>query len=108
SRGARRSGSRRSRERAAGGPTTRLTLMIFASRALCAGLVLGSLLFHGPLTAAPAPSIDSAFARFWESKNPQEAGKAVQDIVGSGITFDGALARFKRGRPYAASVKRGT
>ena len=70
---------------------------------LCILCVLGA-----AATAAAPPSIDAAFDRFWAAKNPQEAGKAVQDVVGSGVTFADALARFKRGRTYDAAVKRGT
>jgi pimeloyl-ACP methyl ester carboxylesterase len=59
-------------------------------------------------SAAAPPSIDAAFDRFWAAKNPQEAGRAVPDVVGSGATFADALARLKRGRVYSPSVKRGT
>ena len=62
----------------------------------------------GATSPAALPSIDGAFGHFWAAKNPQDASKAVQDIVGSGVTFADALARFKQGRTYDASVKRGT
>ena len=35
---------------------------------------------------APAP-IDAAFQKFWAAHNPQEAAKAAQDVVASGVTF---------------------
>ncbi|OFV91568.1 MAG: hypothetical protein A3G76_07765 [Acidobacteria bacterium RIFCSPLOWO2_12_FULL_65_11] len=54
-----------------------------------------------------AQSVDAAFKRFWEARNPQEAGRAAADIVRSGVTFDEALARLKRGRPYRPDVPRG-
>jgi molybdopterin-dependent oxidoreductase alpha subunit len=59
------------------------------------------------VTGAAPPSIDAAFDRFWAARNPQEAGKAAQDIVSSAVTFEDALARLKAGRPYGAQVKRG-
>jgi len=62
----------------------------------------------GATSPAALPSIDGAFGHFWAAKNPQDASKAVQDIVGSGVTFADAFARFKQGRTYDASVKRGT
>jgi len=70
---------------------------------LCILCVLGAAVS----TAAP-PSIDAAFKKFWEAHSPQEASKTVQDIVSSGVTFADALARFKRGRTYDATVKRVT
>ena len=58
--------------------------------------------------AAAPPSIDAAFQKFWDAKNPQDAAKAGQDVAGSGVTFADALARLKRGRTYAAPARRGT
>src|SRR5438876_7456226 len=64
------------------------------------------------LSAMLAPSaagkdVDAVFKAFWDAHNPQDAGKIVPDIVGSGVTFDEALKRFKAGRTYAAKVKKG-
>ena len=56
--------------------------------------------------APGAPSIDVAFQRFWEARSPGEAAKAAQDVGRSGVTFDEALARLKRGRTYPAQPKR--
>jgi hypothetical protein len=69
---------------------------------LCFLCVLGA----AAPTAAP-PSIDAAFEKFWNAHNPPEAAKAARDVVASGVTFSDALARLKRGRPYAAPAKRG-
>jgi molybdopterin-dependent oxidoreductase alpha subunit len=75
---------------------------------LCFLCVLGCLGALGAAARAAAPpSIDAAFQRFWAARNPPDAGKAAQDIVRSGVTFDDALGRLKRGRPYTAQVKRG-
>jgi predicted esterase len=52
------------------------------------------------ITASPAPSIDAAFERFWAARNTGDAKKAAEDVVRSGVTFDDALARLKRGRQY--------
>jgi pimeloyl-ACP methyl ester carboxylesterase len=56
--------------------------------------------------AAPA-SVDAAFEKFWSAHNPQDAAKAAQAVVSSGVRFDDALARLKRGRNYSPDVKRG-
>jgi hypothetical protein len=70
---------------------------------LC-GLTLGVT----TLPAAAPPTPDDAFRKFWDARNPQDAAKAGRDVVSSGVTFADALARVKRGRPYAAPPKRGT
>ena len=67
------------------------------------GLTLGVAL----LPAAAPPTPDEAFRKFWDARTPQDAGKAGQDVVSSGVTFDDALARLKRGRVFPASAKRG-
>jgi len=59
------------------------------------------------VAAAPQPTLESAFEKFWSARSPQEAAKAAQLVVASGIPFEDALARLKRGRPYSAAVKRG-
>ena len=69
---------------------------------LC-GLTLGATL----LPAAAPPTPDAAFQKFWDARNPQDAAKAAQALVGSGVTFDETLARLKRGRTYLTSAKRG-
>jgi hypothetical protein len=57
--------------------------------------------------AAPPPSIDAVFQKFWSARNPDDAAKAAASVVTSGVSFDEALARLKRGRPYSAQVKKG-
>jgi pimeloyl-ACP methyl ester carboxylesterase len=65
------------------------------------------LLLAAAAAAAAPPSIDSAFQKFWSARNPDDAVKAAAAVVSSGVTVDEALARLKRGRPYASQVKRG-
>jgi hypothetical protein len=60
------------------------------------------------VTGAPALSVDAAFQRFWEARNPPDAARAAPDVVGSGVSFADALARLKRGRSYPAGAKRGS
>jgi hypothetical protein len=54
-----------------------------------------------------APTVDGAFESFWRAAGVQEAVKAAGEVVKSGVTFDEAYARLKKGRPYAANVPRG-
>ena len=70
-------------------------------------LVCSAVLCAAVVWAAAPPAIDAAFEKFWNARSPQDAAKAVEAIVRSGITFDEALARLKRGRTYAAQPKRG-
>jgi pimeloyl-ACP methyl ester carboxylesterase len=46
--------------------------------------------------------IDSSFQKFWAADSPVSAGRAVEDVLKSGVTFDDALHRLKQGRTYAA------
>jgi pimeloyl-ACP methyl ester carboxylesterase len=55
----------------------------------------------------PAPPVDAAFQKFWEAHNPGDAAKAAQDVVRSGVSFEDAYQRLKRGRSYAVQSKRG-
>ncbi len=81
------------------------------NRFYCAVVVVGvSLAFHlahaQKNTIGPAPSaagrIDTAFQKFWAARSPEEAAKTVNDVVKSGVTFDDAWQRLKRGRTYKA------
>ena len=44
--------------------------------------------------------VDSAFQKFWAADSPAAAGRAAEDVVKSGVTFDEALRRLKQGRVY--------
>jgi len=83
--------------------TARVLLVVSHLCAFCILCVLGA-----AVRAAAPPTPDAAFMKFWDAHSPSDASKAVQDIVASGVTFADALARFKQGRTYDASVKRGT
>jgi pimeloyl-ACP methyl ester carboxylesterase len=73
------------------------------TRASLVAALLGAIVATG---AAPL-DVDGAFQKFWDARNPDEASKAAQAVVSSGISFDDALARLKKGRTYSAQVKRG-
>ncbi|HTK28292.1 MAG TPA: hypothetical protein VL309_02010 [Vicinamibacterales bacterium] len=58
--------------------------------------------------AARAPEgADAAFQRFWDARSPQDAARAIDGILKSGIGFDEAYARLKAGRRYRPDVQRG-
>ena len=75
--------------------------IVFAATA-----VLLSTVPYGVLHGAD-DNIDKAFARFWDARSPDDAAKAAEAVVKSGISLDDTLARLKRGRPYRADAPRG-
>src|SRR5204863_4314331 len=55
--------------------------------------------------SAPAPdSIDASFDAFFRAGNPGAAEKVADRIAKSGIDFDSAWARLKKGRTYAKAA----
>lgn len=59
-------------------------------------------------SAAPDPAaVDRAFKSFWDAADPEAAAKRINDIVRTGVNFDEALARLRKGRPYSKEVPRG-
>src|SRR4051812_36339016 len=57
--------------------------------------------------AGPSAAVDAAFVRFFDASTPGEMSPAASAIAVSGITFDEALLRLKRGRSYSAAAPRG-
>jgi len=57
--------------------------------------------------AAASKDVGAAFKAFWDATSPQDAARAVPDIVSSGVTFDDALKRLREGRQYLANVPKG-
>jgi hypothetical protein len=72
---------------------------------LC-GLTLIAAIPRAAGRASPV-SVDEAFRKFWDARNPDEAARAADDVVRSRVTFEDARARLKKGRAYSSSVKRG-
>src|SRR5262245_4359510 len=69
-----------------------------------AWVALASLVFGG---ASPAVDADKTFAQFWAAASPQQALAAGDVVARSGMSFDDAFARLRRGRMYSADVQRG-
>jgi hypothetical protein len=61
------------------------------------------------LTSSQAPSTGAeiAFAAFFQARTPWEAAAAADRIVASGIGFDEAFGRLRKGRVYSSAVPRG-
>jgi hypothetical protein len=61
---------------------------------------------HALAGAAPAPAtpaaVDAAFQKLWDARSPAEAARAVDAVLGTGISYDEALSRLKQGRSYPA------
>jgi hypothetical protein len=77
---------------------TPLRLVLIGALGLVAAVRLG-----GAATA----DVDAAFKAFWAARNPQDAAKAVPDIVTTGVSVADALKRLKDGRPYAPTAPKG-
>jgi poly(3-hydroxybutyrate) depolymerase len=78
------------------------------TRFACILVIVAALLAFPQARAQDRPnpsqqgSIDAAFQKFWAARSPAEAGRAVEEIVKSGVSFDEALRRLKLGRAYTA------
>jgi hypothetical protein len=60
------------------------------------------------VAAQEAPSdVDRAFRSFWSAPHANAAADRVDAIVNTGVSFDEALTRIRRGRDYDADVPRG-
>jgi acetyl esterase/lipase len=55
----------------------------------------------------PSRAVDAAFAAFFEAATPEDIAAAVERIMASGVGFDDAFSRLKKGRAYAPDVPRG-
>ena len=66
--------------------------------------VIGGAALAAAQTSAP---IDAAFARFFEARTALDRAAAADRIAATGVEFDDAYARLKRGRVYARDVPRG-
>ena len=56
---------------------------------------------------AAAPAADAAFSSFFQARTAQEVAAASEQIVASGVGFDEAFSRLRRGRVYSRDVPRG-
>jgi hypothetical protein len=65
---------------------------------LAAAVALWSLAAHGQ----SADKANAAFATFWDARSPAEAGRAVDAVLSTGVSYDEALRRLQNGRSYAA------
>ncbi len=54
-----------------------------------------------------AAGVDAAFREFWAAATPEQAAIAADRIAKSGVAFDDALARLKKGKTYDAKAPRG-
>jgi hypothetical protein len=71
------------------------------------GIFVLVLLAAGARPLAAQPAVDAAFDRFWAAEMPAEAEAAAAAVVASGVGFDEAFARLRRGRVYPPDVPRG-
>ena len=62
----------------------------------------------GMSAAVDQAAVDRAFQEFWSAPDQAAAAKRADAVVKSGVSFDDAVARLRRGRDYSAGVGRGT
>lgn len=77
-----------------------LSISITAAVCLTAAMRVG-------IAQNAAAGADDAFKAFWDAATPEQAATAAERIAKSGIAFDDALARLKRGKTYDAKAPRG-
>lgn len=58
--------------------------------------------------AADSAAVDRAFKEFWDAGDPGGAAKRIADILKTGVSFDEALSRVRRGRDYSSDAPRGS
>jgi predicted esterase len=58
-------------------------------------------------TQAPTPTAGDAFAAFFSARTPEDAAAASGRIVSSGVGFDQAFDRLRKGRTYSRDVPKG-
>jgi len=54
-----------------------------------------------------APAVDRAFQSFWAASDRNGAAERIDAIVKTGVSFEEALSRVRRGRDYEADAPRG-
>ena len=67
---------------------------------------LGAIAVAASQTAPPS-SVETAFATFLHASNPRDAATAADRILDTGVGFDEAFKRLRRGRAYSREVPRG-
>jgi dienelactone hydrolase len=77
-------------------------------RAIGLAIVAGSLAATLVASAQePATAVDRAFRAFWAAPHAAGAAERVEPILKTGVSFEDALTRVRRGRDYQADVPRG-
>ena len=57
--------------------------------------------------AQESAAVDRAFEAFWAASDVSEAASRIDGVLRTGVSFDVAVARLRRGRDYSARVPRG-
>jgi len=70
--------------------------------ALITATIAALVVFSGVHAQTPTNRVDSAFQKFWSATSPDEAERAVDDILKAAVTFDEAMRRLQAGRTYTA------
>jgi pimeloyl-ACP methyl ester carboxylesterase len=70
----------------------------------CAAVAAATVLLG---SAGAQQSVDAVFKAYWNAPGTAEAAAAAEAIVRSGVSFDEAFARLKRGRVFSSDAPRG-
>lgn len=73
----------------------------------CVALAVLAATHTGLSAAADQAAIDRAFQDFWGAADQGAAAKRAEAVVKSGVSFNEAVARLRRGRDYSDKVSRG-
>lgn len=76
-------------------------------RAIGLAVVAGSLAATLASSAQDSTPLDRAFRSFWSAPNTNAAADRIDAILKTGVSFEDALTRVRRGRDYDADVPRG-
>lgn len=71
----------------------------WAATAVCAGAFAAA----SARPAAQAPVSDAAWQAFWRAESPKAAAAEAEKLLKSGVAFDEAWARLKKGRAYGSA-----
>ena len=75
--------------------------------AVVAGSLAVALAASAQESTSAASAVDRAFQAFWAASNPASAAGRIDAILKTGVSFEDALARVRRGRDHDADVPRG-
>lgn len=79
--------------------------VLVSARVLLATLLVVAGAATPPAARAPqADPADALWQAYWRADSPKDAAREAEKLLKAGVTFDEAVARLKRGRPYGKAA----